>query len=87
MSVFHAPPTMDGLLTMSKETCFACNIGELTPEVHAMTFHDGLVVEGMERYRCSLCDADPVFPDQIRRNAERIKAARAAISALPSHGL
>jgi len=40
--------------------------------------HEGQVVrvDGLECYVCELCGADPVFPDQIRRNERRIADAK-----------
>ena len=35
-------------------------------------------VHGLECYWCARCESDPSFPDQIRRNHERIAKARAA---------
>jgi hypothetical protein len=56
--------------------CGHCGQGVLLPEFHTETFHDGIVVEDMERYRCNKCGGDPVYPSQIRRNEKRMQQVR-----------
>ena len=59
--------------------CLECDTGHLTASLFSDDFqHEGQVVrvDGLERYVCELCGADPVFPDQIRRNERRIADAK-----------
>lgn len=59
--------------------CPVCEEGLLTAVQFEDTFaHDGrnVRVQGLEGYRCSNCDAAPIFPDQIRRNQRRISDAK-----------
>lgn len=44
---------------------------------HALEVND-IAVPDCEFYLCKVCGADPVMPEQIRRNEKRIAAARAA---------
>src|SRR5690606_27670578 len=56
-------------------TCPVCDVGSLTAATFDDRFdHNGspLRVEGLERYECDTCGADPIFPDQVRRNHSRI---------------
>jgi len=59
--------------------CPVCEQGRLHPEIYAEEIrHNGgtLTVSGLERCRCTHCDADPVLRDQIRRNQVRLCDAR-----------
>jgi HTH-type transcriptional regulator/antitoxin MqsA len=59
--------------------CPVCEQGTLSPETYSEDIrHNGatLTVSGLERCRCSHCDADPVLRDQIRRNQVRLCDAR-----------
>lgn len=52
-------------------TCPVCEEGHLTESTFADDFKHGkktLHIDGLECYLCNTCGADPVFPDQIRRN-------------------
>lgn len=62
-------------------------VGSLVPTFYASDFKHGegtIHVEGLECYLCSVCQADPVFPDQARRNHCRINDARRAADGLLS---
>jgi len=69
-----------------KLTCPICNSDKLTPQLHDITVYInhskpemGMVVaKELEYYRCGVCEADPVFPDQIKRNEEKIRLAKEA---------
>lgn len=66
-------------MNSDNRTCPVCGEGTLTPETYSEQMeHNGklLTVSGLERYRCSQCDADPVLRDQIRRNQVRLCDAR-----------
>lgn len=59
--------------------CPVCEQGSLVPETYTEQIqHNGrtLLVAGLERCRCTNCDADPVSTDQIRRNQVRLCDAR-----------
>lgn len=59
--------------------CLECENGHLTASLFADDFqHEGqpVHVDGLECYVCGQCGADPVFPDQIRRNERRIADAK-----------
>jgi len=59
--------------------CPQCEKGHLSAEVYADDFqHEGRVVrvDGLECYICDQCGADPVYPDQIRRNQARVADAK-----------
>lgn len=59
--------------------CPECDRQTLEPSVWAHDFkHEDRVVhvDGLECYLCSNCGADPVFPEQIRRNERRIADAK-----------
>lgn len=61
--------------------CNECGVGTLSPSTWDGAFRHGehsVQVSGLECYRCSLCDADPVYTDQIRRNQARIADAKRA---------
>ncbi|MCF6262973.1 MAG: type II toxin-antitoxin system MqsA family antitoxin [Xanthomonadales bacterium] len=52
-------------------TCPVCEEGRLTESTFADDFKHGkktLHIDGLECYLCNNCGADPVFPEQIRRN-------------------
>src|SRR3546814_12115499 len=62
-------------MTSNSMICPGCELGNLVPSVFADDFrhNDSSVhVEGLECYVCDRCGADPVYPDQIRRNQLRI---------------
>src|SRR3546814_19366029 len=62
-------------MTSNSMICPSCELGNLVPSVFADDFrhNDSSVhVEGLECYVCDRCGADPVYPDQIRRNQLRI---------------
>ncbi|HET7370998.1 MAG TPA: type II toxin-antitoxin system MqsA family antitoxin [Gammaproteobacteria bacterium] len=66
---------------MNKEImiCPACEEGRLTPARYSDDFHHNgrtVRVYDLEHYVCDQCDADPIFPDQIRRNQARIADAK-----------
>lgn len=66
-------------MTDKQPNCPVCEKGELTTTVYSDTFsHNGkpLQVHGLEGYRCDRCGADPIFPDQIKRNQTRIADAK-----------
>jgi HTH-type transcriptional regulator/antitoxin MqsA len=59
--------------------CPACEQGKLTPETYDDVFQNNgapIQVHGLERYRCSVCSAQPIFKDQIKRNQLRIADAK-----------
>lgn len=55
--------------------CPFCEIGNLIPHLRSGEFGD-VMVHGLEGYVCDGCSSQPIFPDQIRRNQERLKDAR-----------
>src|SRR3546814_12730423 len=66
-------------MTSNSMICPGCELGNLVPSVFADDFrhNDSSVhVEGLECYVCDRCGADPVYPDQIRRNQLRIADAK-----------
>ena len=66
-------------MTSNSMICSSCEQGNLFPSVFADDFrhNDSSVrVEGLECYVCDQCGADPVYPDQIRRNQLRIADAK-----------
>lgn len=66
-------------MTSQQTICPQCEKGRLTPSVYADDFqHEGQVirVDGLECYICDQCGADPVYPDQIRRNHARVADAK-----------
>src|SRR3546814_19359545 len=66
-------------MTSNSMICPSCELGNLVPSVFADDFrhNDSSVhVEGLECYVCDRCGADPVYPDQIRRNQLRIADAK-----------
>lgn len=76
-----------------KVTCPNCDTTKkLIPSVHVLEVmrvprqpdHGMIKVEGCEYYRCPDCGADPVYPDQIRRNEQRIKNARLSAGKTPA---
>lgn len=59
--------------------CTNCEQGHLVPSVFADDFRHNdttIRVDGLECYICDECGADPVYPDQIRRNQSRIADAK-----------
>jgi hypothetical protein len=52
--------------------CPFCHVGKLTPRIRAGDFGD-VTVQGLEGYVCDNCPSEPIFPDQIRRNEQRVK--------------
>lgn len=71
-------------------TCLECNEDSLSPSLWEAGFRhvEGQVhVAGLECYVCKLCGADPVFPDQIRRNQRRISDARARVIECMKEGM
>lgn len=62
-------------MTTDPVICPSCEQGHLSPSLFADDFrHNGesVHVQGLECFVCDRCGADPVFPDQIRRNQRRI---------------
>jgi len=60
-------------------TCPVCDEGALTPEAYSEQIEYAgarVTAEGLERFRCDRCGADPVFAEQIRRNQTRIADAK-----------
>jgi HTH-type transcriptional regulator/antitoxin MqsA len=60
-------------------SCPVCESDALSPEIYSEEIeHTGtrLQIEGLERMRCAVCDADPVLTPQIRRNQVRIADAK-----------
>lgn len=56
-------------------TCTECDAGTLHPAIWEGDFRHGgsmIHVSDLECYRCDMCAADPVFPEQIRRNQLKI---------------
>jgi len=61
--------------------CNECGLGTLSPATWEGSFRHGdgsLTVSELECHRCSCCDADPVFAEQIRRNQARVADAKRA---------
>lgn len=59
--------------------CTECGIGELRPSTDSQFFGTGdhtYFVEGLECMFCDQCGADPIYPDQIKRNEQRINKAK-----------
>jgi len=66
-------------MNAEKITCPVCEQGVLHPVTYSDTFEyrsTALVVGGLEGYECSLCDAQPIFPEQIRRGEVKIADAK-----------
>jgi len=60
-------------------TCSNCEQGHLIASTFADDFRHNdatLHIDGLECYVCDNCGADPVYPDQIRRNQLRIADAK-----------
>lgn len=52
-------------------SCSECKDGKLIPDTYDLTItYDGtdVQVKDLECYRCTRCGADPVYPNQIKRN-------------------
>jgi HTH-type transcriptional regulator/antitoxin MqsA len=65
--------------------CPFCEQGHLTPETYDDEFqYNGstVAVRGLERHRCSVCDAEPILRHQIKRNQVRIADAKRASDGL-----
>ena len=65
--------------------CPVCEQGQLTPETYDDEFlHNGnpIRVRGLERHLCSACSAQPIFPEQIKRNQIRIADAKRTVDGL-----
>jgi HTH-type transcriptional regulator / antitoxin MqsA len=61
------------------QICPVCGQPGLKPAIYSNTFKHNdrdLVVEGLEGYDCGSCKSEPIFPEQLRRNARRIKEAK-----------
>jgi len=59
--------------------CPVCDSGKLDTRTYSDTFkHNGqpLQVHGLEGCECAVCGADPILPDQIKRNQARIADAK-----------
>lgn len=59
--------------------CDDCDVGTLRPTLYADDFKHGdgtIHVVGLECHICDHCGADPIFPDQARRNHCKINDAR-----------
>ena len=56
--------------------CPVCEARALEAETHdlniVLTHGETVTVTGLENYRCTVCDADPAFPDQIKRNESKV---------------
>lgn len=66
-------------MTTTLKTCNECGEGRLHPSTWEGDFrhYDGTVhVTGLQCHRCDVCDADPVFPEQIAFNEKRIADAK-----------
>ena len=65
---------------MKKEiSCPVCGSNSLVVGTHNQEFiHAGqpVFVAGLEHYDCSVCGADPIFPDQIRSNERKLVDAK-----------
>lgn len=60
-------------------TCPVCERGHLNPITYSDQYnHNGrvVVVDGLEGYQCDQCSADPIYPEQARRNHLRIADAK-----------
>lgn len=69
--------------------CPVCENGELQVVTYSDTFkHNGqpLQVHALEGCECTACGADPVLPDQIKRNQARIADAKRRADGLLSGG-
>lgn len=67
--------------------CPVCGEAALKPAIFSDTFRHNerdLVVDGLEGYECSKCNADPIYPEQIRRNERRIREAKRRVDGLLS---
>ena len=60
-------------------TCPVCDQGTLREATYSDQFKHGkhvVTVNGLEGYLCSVCDAEPILPKQIRRNQIKITDAK-----------
>lgn len=75
-------------MTTERTACPVCEEGTLTPIRYSDSFvHEGreFLVNDLEANHCSACSAEPIAPDQIRRNQVRISdAKRRALGLLTS---
>lgn len=72
-------------MSIQTQACPVCEEGVLTPIQYEDSFaHEGqsVIVRGLEGNRCSACAAEPIFPEQIRRNQLRISDAKREASGL-----
>jgi len=66
-------------MTTERMACPVCEEGTLVPFSYSDSFvHEGrqISVNDLEASRCSACAAEPIAPDQIRRNQLRISDAK-----------
>ncbi|PKL96745.1 MAG: type II toxin-antitoxin system MqsA family antitoxin [Gammaproteobacteria bacterium HGW-Gammaproteobacteria-8] len=66
-------------MAQANPTCPVCEHGTLRPSTYVAEIGHGeqrLRVSDLECYECADCGADPVFPDQARRNHRRYQDAR-----------
>lgn len=66
-------------MSIQTQACPLCEEGVLTPIQFEDAFsHEGrtVTVRGLEGNRCAACAAEPIFPEQIRRNQLRISDAK-----------
>jgi len=72
-------------MTEQKPICPMCEQAPLQPKTYTGEIEHNahrLEVHGLEFYCCPECDADPVFPDQARRNHRRFQDARRRVDGL-----
>jgi HTH-type transcriptional regulator / antitoxin MqsA len=63
----------------SHNVCPVCGSEDLTAATHDLgVIYNGrkLLVSGLEHYECSVCGADPAFPEQIKSNEKRVADAK-----------
>lgn len=66
-------------MSTAEPLCPVCDVGNLTLATHSQDLmHDGkpLHVDGLEHFVCASCGADPILPDQVRRNHRKIADAK-----------
>jgi HTH-type transcriptional regulator/antitoxin MqsA len=69
-------------MTTNGLSCPVCEKTSLVPENFSDDFKfEGkpLHVDNLEGYRCTECNAEPIMPDQIKRNHSRITDAKRAV--------